>query len=353
MQAQEFLSLERSAGYGSILGDGNLVSLELCQQCQQDVLGPWLRVQSQEVPPTMDAALEGFDPARHGGEFRDGTGSEDSSSFIPQADDVASDWAPGLPDRPGPETFMCGPGWRPLIEQTFDALEARQAITGGATYRVVEVKEKFWDLRIYLRPVLRDPALDLTQPPNQVERLLRYQAMVSERRIQAAQEAQAQAQARGKARRQAQARKGGGPYLLIRPDVRPRRWLITELDRRSERVQRWITDTLRLPTYRMVQLLAEHVGEEDERPKWPYLWTVTEFGIPEEGSSEWQATAKSWVCELPWLYDDRLQAITGYATTLSTTLCDRCGAQVSLRTQGKWGARRCELHANTPASAPP
>ena len=41
---QERIAVRFRAGYGSVLGDGNLVELDLCQHCLAEVLGEWLRV---------------------------------------------------------------------------------------------------------------------------------------------------------------------------------------------------------------------------------------------------------------------------------------------------------------------
>lgn len=42
-----FTSLEIDATWGSELGDGNHVEVDLCHSCIKDVLGPWLRVSVQ------------------------------------------------------------------------------------------------------------------------------------------------------------------------------------------------------------------------------------------------------------------------------------------------------------------
>lgn len=44
MELQEFLHYENDAGYGSILGDGNKLRMDLCQYCVKEVLGPFIRV---------------------------------------------------------------------------------------------------------------------------------------------------------------------------------------------------------------------------------------------------------------------------------------------------------------------
>lgn len=39
-----FLQIEFDAGWGSDLGDGNHVELDICHACLKATLGPWLRV---------------------------------------------------------------------------------------------------------------------------------------------------------------------------------------------------------------------------------------------------------------------------------------------------------------------
>ncbi|SDQ22955.1 hypothetical protein SAMN05443245_0475 [Paraburkholderia fungorum] len=43
----ERVSLSFRGGFGSIFGDGNEVSVDLCQQCVKDTLGAWLRITPQ------------------------------------------------------------------------------------------------------------------------------------------------------------------------------------------------------------------------------------------------------------------------------------------------------------------
>jgi len=43
-EVQEFLHFSQRCGYGSIFGDGNLVSIQLCQHCTKKVLGPYLKI---------------------------------------------------------------------------------------------------------------------------------------------------------------------------------------------------------------------------------------------------------------------------------------------------------------------
>ena len=66
----EFTSIDYRAGYGSVLGDGNQVEVDLCQHCLKETLGPWLRITE---PGAREArilkTLELFSADRHGGEF--------------------------------------------------------------------------------------------------------------------------------------------------------------------------------------------------------------------------------------------------------------------------------------------
>lgn len=40
---QEFLSVDRVAGYGSVFGDGECLRLDLCQHCTKTLLGAWIQ----------------------------------------------------------------------------------------------------------------------------------------------------------------------------------------------------------------------------------------------------------------------------------------------------------------------
>lgn len=44
MDWHEGLSLSRVAGYASVFGDGNAISLDLCPECVKEVLGQWIRI---------------------------------------------------------------------------------------------------------------------------------------------------------------------------------------------------------------------------------------------------------------------------------------------------------------------
>jgi hypothetical protein len=43
-EAEELVSIDRVGGYCSIFGDGNRISVDICQHCLKDVLGEWLRI---------------------------------------------------------------------------------------------------------------------------------------------------------------------------------------------------------------------------------------------------------------------------------------------------------------------
>lgn len=40
---QEFLSIDRVAGYGSVFGDGERLRLDFCQHCTKTLLGQWMQ----------------------------------------------------------------------------------------------------------------------------------------------------------------------------------------------------------------------------------------------------------------------------------------------------------------------
>lgn len=44
-EAEELVSIDRVGGYCSIFGDGNRISVDICQHCLKDILGEWLRIE--------------------------------------------------------------------------------------------------------------------------------------------------------------------------------------------------------------------------------------------------------------------------------------------------------------------
>lgn len=49
MDYQEWFSTTISCGYAAILGDGNVYELDLCQECTEKVLGPYLRLRHNYI----------------------------------------------------------------------------------------------------------------------------------------------------------------------------------------------------------------------------------------------------------------------------------------------------------------
>jgi antitoxin CcdA len=43
VEFNEFLTIDRVVGYGSIFGDGKHIRLDLCQRCTKTLLGPWIQ----------------------------------------------------------------------------------------------------------------------------------------------------------------------------------------------------------------------------------------------------------------------------------------------------------------------
>lgn len=49
MEIQEFLQYANDAGYGSIMGDGNRLRLDLCQHCVKKLLGDFIRTEGSYI----------------------------------------------------------------------------------------------------------------------------------------------------------------------------------------------------------------------------------------------------------------------------------------------------------------
>jgi hypothetical protein len=43
-EIQEFISIEKDTGYGSIFGDDSLLLLDLCQHCVKKLLEPYIKI---------------------------------------------------------------------------------------------------------------------------------------------------------------------------------------------------------------------------------------------------------------------------------------------------------------------
>lgn len=44
MEFQEFTSIQYRGAYNSIFGDGMDISVDICQHCLKETLGPWLKI---------------------------------------------------------------------------------------------------------------------------------------------------------------------------------------------------------------------------------------------------------------------------------------------------------------------
>lgn len=63
MEIQEFLHYANDAGYGSVMGDGNRLRLDLCQHCTKRLLGGFIRVSGNYINGNLpdDSSLETSD----------------------------------------------------------------------------------------------------------------------------------------------------------------------------------------------------------------------------------------------------------------------------------------------------
>lgn len=46
-EVQEYLSIDNIGGYGSVIGDGTRLQLDLCQHCVKELLLPYARISEQ------------------------------------------------------------------------------------------------------------------------------------------------------------------------------------------------------------------------------------------------------------------------------------------------------------------
>jgi len=47
LEIQEFTSINRTGGYGSIFGDMNEIKLDICQHCLKEKLGQFIRINEE------------------------------------------------------------------------------------------------------------------------------------------------------------------------------------------------------------------------------------------------------------------------------------------------------------------
>jgi hypothetical protein len=48
IEAQEMLRWRMTGGYGSVFGDGARISLDLCQNCTEEILGAFIQINDEE-----------------------------------------------------------------------------------------------------------------------------------------------------------------------------------------------------------------------------------------------------------------------------------------------------------------
>jgi hypothetical protein len=58
MEMQEFLHFENDAGYGSVMGDGNRLRLDLCQHCTKELLEPFIRIEGNYIWSDQEAFMD-------------------------------------------------------------------------------------------------------------------------------------------------------------------------------------------------------------------------------------------------------------------------------------------------------
>lgn len=49
IEYQQFVGLDKTAGYGSIFGDGATIRCDICQDCLKKLLGEYLRIENPVI----------------------------------------------------------------------------------------------------------------------------------------------------------------------------------------------------------------------------------------------------------------------------------------------------------------
>lgn len=82
----EIQSIEFVAGYSSIFGDGNFISIDLCQDCLKTILGQWLRVETEQRRVIdEEALLNGLTKALHQSVGRADASIDDAVRFVEES----------------------------------------------------------------------------------------------------------------------------------------------------------------------------------------------------------------------------------------------------------------------------
>ena len=58
IEIQEMLHWRMTGGYGSIFGDGDKISLDLCQECTKRILGGFIKVEGLLISRTLLAPVQ-------------------------------------------------------------------------------------------------------------------------------------------------------------------------------------------------------------------------------------------------------------------------------------------------------
>lgn len=153
----EIRSIEFVAGYSSIFGDGNTISIDLCQDCLKQELGPWLRVETEQRRIIDDEALlKSLIKALHQSVGRDHVSIDDTVRFVEESNhqievkeksgrrigalkdkiEVDEDFDASLPgsiqqELDEPETLTPPRGYQSWLHYAVETMETRSLEIGG------------------------------------------------------------------------------------------------------------------------------------------------------------------------------------------------------------------------------
>lgn len=153
----EIRSIEFVAGYLSTFGDGNTISIDLCQDCLKQELGPWLRVETEQrriiddeallknlinalhlrlgrVPASIDDAARSIEESNRRIEGMGKSGRQPGS--LKDKHEVTENFDAPLPDNiqrqfEGPENLTPPPGYQSWLHYAVETMETRSLETEG------------------------------------------------------------------------------------------------------------------------------------------------------------------------------------------------------------------------------
>lgn len=164
----EIQSIEFVAGYSSIFGDGNAISIDLCQDCLKQNLGQWLRVE-KEQPRVIDdeALLKSLIKALHQSVGRAHASIDDTARFVEESNhrieameksgrrlgsredthEVTGNFDAPLPgsiqqELHEPENLAPPPGYQSWLHYAVETMEARSLEIEGVFDVRAEHQEK-------------------------------------------------------------------------------------------------------------------------------------------------------------------------------------------------------------------